>query len=220
MLDVLAGPEPGDSIVPPLPRRHFPRCREGAPEEAARCHHRGGIVRARRCTPTASLPCGAPPSCARALGTRSSRRRCRSTPRHWVTPCSRPSRSSTAIRLDDRARMLGRALRDDEVEPVTRRTAELGRTISGATYSGARAIFDQAAVAVARLLSTYDVFLSPVLAAPPVVLGELGLQPAQRERVGHKGRWPTARSRRSPTRRACRLCRCRCIGTRRDCRSA
>jgi amidase len=176
MLDVLAGPEPGDSIVPPSPAGSFLDAAKARPKKL-----RVAIIEAA----SSGVPVHA--DCIAAV--RAAAKLCESLG-HKVEPASLPLDAkalgnamfatisvSTAMRLDDRARTLGRALTDDEVEQVTRRTAELGRTISGATYSGARAIFDQAAVAVARLLSSYDVFLSPVLAAPPVVLGELSLSP-------------------------------------------
>jgi Asp-tRNA(Asn)/Glu-tRNA(Gln) amidotransferase A subunit family amidase len=185
MLDVLAGPEPGDSIVPPSPAGSFLDAAKARPKRL-----RMALIEA--------APSGVPVHADCIAAVRAAAKLCESLG-HTVEPASLALDAkalgdamfatisvATAIRLDDRAKALGRALTDDEVEPVTRRTAEIGRTVSGATYSAARTVFDQAAVEVARLLSTYDVFLSPVLAAPPVVLGELGLSPPNVSEWGPK----------------------------------
>ena len=185
MLDVLAGPEQGDSIVPPRPAGSFLDATKARPRKL-----RIALLE----TPPSGVAVHA--DCIAAV--RAAAKLCESLG-HAVEPASLPLDAkalgeamiatiavSTAIRLEDRAKALGRPLADDEVEPVTRATAERGRTISGATYSRARTVFDQAAVAVARLLSTYDVFLSPVLAAPPALLGELSLSPDDVSRWGDK----------------------------------
>ena len=101
---------------------------------------------------------------------------------------------------------------------MTRRTAELGRTTSGATYSGARTVFDQAASRSHGCSPPLTCTCRRFSQHPPCVLGELSLSPPRREQWGAKlmAYSPfTALA----TRQAFRQCRCRFTGTLRACRS-
>ena len=94
LLDVAAGPEPGDPFVAPAPARAVPRrgrCRPG--DAADRAHDDDARGAMSRCTRTASRQRSRPRSCSRPPGTRSrSRTRRRSTsPSAW-TPSSRSGR--------------------------------------------------------------------------------------------------------------------------------
>jgi amidase len=85
---------------------------------------------------------------------------------------------STTTALDARASRLGRAVTENDVEPVTWYFYQEGKKITGLAYAAARAAFDQAGRAMAAFQQTYDVILSPTLAKPPVKLGVLSLSPA------------------------------------------
>jgi Asp-tRNA(Asn)/Glu-tRNA(Gln) amidotransferase A subunit family amidase len=79
--------------------------------------------------------------------------------------------------LDARAARLGRAVTENDVEPVTWYFYQEGKKVTGLAYAAARAAFDQAGRAMAEFQQTYDVVLSPTLAKPPVNLGLLSLSP-------------------------------------------
>jgi len=176
LLDALAGPEPGDSIVPPPPDGSFLTAVARAPKAL-----RIGLVEA---TPT-----GVPvhPDCREAvqdvahlleqLG-------------HHVEIASldldgmrlaKGLQASVAVdvasRLDRRAAQLGRVVREDEVEPVTWAMARRGRVVTAQAYADARAVFDGAAATVGLAFQTYDLILQPTVAEPPGLLGRLGLSP-------------------------------------------
>jgi Asp-tRNA(Asn)/Glu-tRNA(Gln) amidotransferase A subunit family amidase len=85
---------------------------------------------------------------------------------------------STLAALQDRAATVGRPWTERDVEPVTWRLAEMGRTIDGVAYARARSAFDAAGLAMARFHQTYDLVLQPTLAQPPVPIGVLSLSPA------------------------------------------
>ncbi|HLG16780.1 MAG TPA: amidase [Blastocatellia bacterium] len=84
---------------------------------------------------------------------------------------------SVARVLDDASKLLGRAVTDKDVEPVTWSIFQAGRAIPSITYSRAIAMLHQVGLTMARFQQKYDVILSPTLAKPPVPLGVLSLSP-------------------------------------------
>jgi amidase len=80
-----------------------------------------------------------------------------------------------ARKLDLRAKALGRPLKDDEIEPITARIAERGRLVTGRAYVDARRAFDVAGARYAGLFERFDLVLSPTLAEPPGALGRMSL---------------------------------------------
>jgi Asp-tRNA(Asn)/Glu-tRNA(Gln) amidotransferase A subunit family amidase len=80
-----------------------------------------------------------------------------------------------ATRLDRCAAERGRPITEDDVEAVTWRFAERGRTVTGQAYAAARRLFDETAARYAAGFADFDLVLSPVLAAPPAPLGLLRL---------------------------------------------
>jgi len=184
LLDALSGPEPGDSVVPPKDHGGF--------LDAA-----GRAPRPLRIALVEAAPSGVAlhPDCQAALADAAAL--CESLG-HRVEP-ARLSLDATAIaaafgvcisvdifsRLERRGDELGRPVREGEVETITWMMAQRGKSATGQAYADARHTFDTAAVEVARLLETYDLFLSPTLAEPPGPLGRLGLSPAN---IGDYGR--------------------------------
>lgn len=84
---------------------------------------------------------------------------------------------SIARVLDDRAKTLGRALIQEDVEPVTWFMMQNGLQTNGVAYSRAIANIHQVGLTMAKFMQGYDVILSPTLAKPPVPLGLLSLSP-------------------------------------------
>ncbi len=84
---------------------------------------------------------------------------------------------SIARLLEDAAKSLGRAVSEQDVEPVTWGTYQSGLKTNAVAYSRAIANCHQAGLAMARFQQKYDVILSPTLAKPPVKLGVLSLSP-------------------------------------------
>jgi amidase/6-aminohexanoate-cyclic-dimer hydrolase len=184
LLDALAGPEPGESVVPPKAHGDF---LEAALREPKRL----------KIALVADAPTGVPlhPDCRAAIEDAAAL--CESLG-HTVEP-ARLNLDAQAIaaafgvsisvdilsRLERRAAELGGPVREDEVETVTWMMAQRGKPATGQAYADARRTFDAAAVEVARLLQSYDLFLSPTLAEPPGALGRLSLSPAN---IGDYGR--------------------------------
>lgn len=82
-----------------------------------------------------------------------------------------------AVRRTIRARLkeLGRELRDEDVEPVTRYYHDYAVNYTGEQLEDARAAFFQAARTMGEFQRTYDVILSPTLAIPPIEHGRMTL---------------------------------------------
>lgn len=84
---------------------------------------------------------------------------------------------SVARTLADAARTLGRAVTENDVEPVTWSMSLQGRKVDVIAYSRAIATSHQIGLTMARFQQKYDLILSPTLAKPPVPLGRLSLSP-------------------------------------------
>ena len=78
-----------------------------------------------------------------------------------------------ALNVNNRLKALGRALRDDDVEPHTRMMCELGGSLSAEDYAKALQVIHQTGRATARFHQDWDLMLTPVLLSPPVPVGWL-----------------------------------------------
>ncbi len=85
--------------------------------------------------------------------------------------------SSLAADLTDQASRLGIELGPDVLEPITLAFVGYGKTTSGSDFARANNTMQAAAVTVAQFMADYDVILSPTLAAPPLMLGQINLSP-------------------------------------------
>ena len=84
-----------------------------------------------------------------------------------------------ALLVDDKAKALGRALTDDDLEPVTRGMADLGRKVPMSEFARANQAFQTAAIQFEDWMNAgnYDVCLMPTLSREPRFLGDLSLSP-------------------------------------------
>lgn len=83
--------------------------------------------------------------------------------------------SSVAADCEDRAKALGITLGPDVVERTTLDFIAIGKGSSGMDFVRGNNAYQAAAVAIAQFMERYDVILSPVLSAPPLPLGRIGL---------------------------------------------
>lgn len=79
--------------------------------------------------------------------------------------------AGSAWAIDDWARRTGRVPESRLFEPLTWALQERGRRSTAAEYFLARQDMQRASGAIARFFGNYDVWLTPVLAQPPVPLG-------------------------------------------------
>jgi amidase len=79
----------------------------------------------------------------------------------------------TAADIREGERIVGRKARARDVEPGTMLLALLGERQSGADYAAAVRDLFRVARPVGRFFERYDVLLTPTLAKPPILIGEL-----------------------------------------------
>lgn len=94
--------------------------------------------------------------------------------------------AETALMVDERAKVLGRDLTDEDLEPITRGMVSLGRRVSMAEYARANQAFQTAAIQFEAWMDEgdFDVCLMPTLSREPVQLGKLSLSPDDNDEYG------------------------------------
>jgi amidase len=78
-----------------------------------------------------------------------------------------------AVDIDARLAELGRELRDDDLEPLTRMIYEAGKRASGAELVAAHQLLEHTARRVGRFFVDHDVLVTPTVAVPTPPLGLL-----------------------------------------------
>ncbi len=86
--------------------------------------------------------------------------------------------------MEERAQVLGRDLREDDVEPGTWALSELSHGRGATDYVNAVRTIHSIGRDLARHLEPYDMILSPTMATPPHPLGLLSLSNPDREAQG------------------------------------
>lgn len=77
--------------------------------------------------------------------------------------------------LQQREKQLGRAVTENDVEPLDWRTLQLAKGYTAAQLFAARTSFDTGGRILDQFLSRYDLILTPTTAAPAPLLGKLSL---------------------------------------------
>jgi len=85
--------------------------------------------------------------------------------------------TGVAWTVDTAAKLTGRAISAETVEPLTLALAEAGRQRSGADYLAAVQGLQMIARAIATFMKDWDVLLTPVVAEPPPPLGTFDAMP-------------------------------------------
>ncbi|MBM82232.1 MAG: amidase [Planctomycetaceae bacterium] len=78
-------------------------------------------------------------------------------------------------RILKRLEQLGRDLKDDDLEPVTRFYFDFAQNYTAAQLEDARATYFRAARSIAAFQKRYDVVMTPTLAVPPIEHGKITL---------------------------------------------
>ncbi len=81
------------------------------------------------------------------------------------------------MELDEAAHHLGRAIEPHEVETLTFAIGELGRLVPGSKYAEAWRWIHRASRTIAATWADYDVWLTPTVTTPPPLLGTFGSPP-------------------------------------------
>jgi amidase len=179
MLDVAAGPCPGDLHTPPQPLRPYRdevgadpgRLRIGlltaAPDDAVATHPECVAAAEGTARLLESLGHTVQPEHPRALADPDIAQA--------FLPCYG---TWTAAMLDWWGRLLGRPLTAEDVEPATWAVAELGRGVSGTQFVAAQYAIHHYAARVQRWWEEgWDLLVTPTISEPPPPLGDYAAQP-------------------------------------------
>ena len=78
-----------------------------------------------------------------------------------------------AALVEARETQLGRAAREDELEPITRAAIALGRKVTGLDYASRFAVINRQVRRIASFFENVDILVTPTLAKPPPALGTM-----------------------------------------------
>ncbi len=173
-LDVAQGPEPGDPYVAPVPDGDFLSEVGEYPGRLRVALWTEGL-HGERIDPECVLAAERVAGMLSDLG-------------HSVTPAVPPVSGAeirtaiqtilvahTANHVDLRLKALGRTLRPDDLENVTRLAAEEGRRLAAREYANALLMAHRTGRRLAGFFNEYDIILSPTLADPPLPLRGLDM---------------------------------------------
>ena len=173
LLDIVSGTAPGDAYAAPTPARSFAE-QAGTPPGRLRI----GVAAA---TPGGVIPTDA--ACVQAV--ERAARLCAELG-HEVTTVALDfdfpavaaaggaiMAGSLPSTVDRRLAELGRELRDDDLEPMTRMLLDQARTMTATQLVEALRVCEETGWRLGRLLTTVDVLLTPTVARPAPPLGLL-----------------------------------------------
>jgi amidase len=83
--------------------------------------------------------------------------------------------ANTRATLEARGKIVGRAPRSEDVEPVTWATAEIGRAASATDYAAAIRVLHQIGRVLGHFFENHDLLLTPTMCHPPPKLGVLAM---------------------------------------------
>jgi amidase len=179
MLDVAAGPCPGDLHTPPQPARPYRdevgadpgRLRVGlltsAPSGAVETHPECAAAAEETARLLESLGHTVEPEYPQALAD--------ADIGQTFLPCFG---AWTALELDWWGRLLGRTLTADDVEPATWAVAEVGRAVSGTQFLAALNEIHRFSARVQRWWADgWDLLVTPTISEPPPPLGDYAAPP-------------------------------------------
>ena len=174
LLDASRGPEPGQTTIAPFPQGDYLAAVSRAPKAL-----RIGLIG----TPITHSPVD--PECKKAahnaaklceaLGHHVSEIQLPVEPREFFASTRIIMGAGTVVRVTSRERDLGRAVTENDLEPIIWERYQSSRNYTAEQLWNAQQRIQITAKKIALLQLDYDLLLSPTLATPPVKLGKLSL---------------------------------------------
>ena len=178
LIDVMAGPAPGDPYaVPPLER---PLAQEvGASPGKLRVAFTAGSLFGKNTHPEAKAAVESAARLLADLGHKVEEARPEFDRERLVRAYLTQIAAGVAAEIEDFGHWVGRKPSASYFEPSTWFLNQIGRTLSAADLQQARDAAQAAGRSLATFFARFDLFVTPTLAYPPVRLGELSLKPVE-----------------------------------------
>ena len=183
LIDVMAGPAPGDPYaVPPLAR---PLAEEvGAPPGKLRAAFTAGSLFGNETHPEARAAVESAARLLSDLGHEVEEARPEFNRELLVRAYLTQIAAGVAAEIEEMGHWVGRKPSAAYFEPSTWFLYQIGRRLSAAELQQARDAAQTAGRSLAAFFSRYDLFVTPTLAYPPVRLGELALKAIEKIALG------------------------------------
>jgi amidase len=181
LLDVLAGPMPGDPYAAPTPAGPY-KDEVGAPAGQLRIAMSWKFITPMGQVADAHADCidavKQTAALLELLGHRVEEDRIQALEDpQYVPKFMAVWAAGVACDLDVWSLILGKPIKADQVEPLTWALAEMGRAVNAPTYMAAWLWLENNARKVARFFQKYDLLLTPTVAEPPPPLGTFDDKP-------------------------------------------
>jgi amidase len=179
LIDVMAGPAPGDPYsAPPLER---PLAQEvGASPGKLRVAFTAGSLFGRQTHPEAKAAVESAARLLADLGHEVEESRPDFDREGLVRAYLTQIAAGVAAEIEEMGRWVGRKPAASYFEPATWFLRQIGRSLPASELQKAQDATRAAGRSLAAFFSRYDIFVTPTLAYPPVKLGELGLKTVER----------------------------------------
>ena len=178
LLDVMSGPIPGDLYAAPTPERPFVQ-EPGTPPGKLRIAFSGTSLFGKATDPACLAALDAAVVLLRGLGHQVEEARPSFNRDKMVRAYLTQVGVSIAAEMDEMSRWTGKPLDPQHFEPATWFLSQVGRVIRGTELQEARDAAAEASQILAEFHTRWDLFLTPTLAYPPIVIGELAPKPAE-----------------------------------------
>ena len=178
LVDVMAGPAPGDPYAaPPLER---PLAAEvGAPPGKLRVAFTAGSLFGKGTHPEARAAVESAARLLADLGHEVEEARPEFDRERQARAYLTQTAASVASEIEEMGRWVGRKPKPRYFEPATWFLYQIGRRLSASELQQARDAAQSAGRSMAAFFARYDLFVTPTLAYPPARLGELALKPVE-----------------------------------------
>jgi amidase len=171
-LDATAGPDPGGQNYPPPPARSYLEEAGARPGKLRIAFSRTPLI-ASAYAPQVVAALDATVGLLSSLGHELAEAKPALDGAAFASALLMVIAAETAGDLEYYTAALGRKPRPGELEPASSGLAQLGYALSAVDLSNAVRALRSQARSVGRFMEHYDVFLTPTLAKPPVMLGSL-----------------------------------------------
>lgn len=174
LLDATRGPEPGQTVIAPMPPGNYLDAVSQAPRPLRIGLIKTAVTRS-PIDPQCELAAANAAKLCEGLGHKVEEIELPLDPAEFFGATGAVTGSNTVVRIQNRERELGRKVTENDLEPLIWDRFLKYKLLTGDQVIDAQATLGRIARSIALLQNDFDVLLSPTLATPPVEIGKLSL---------------------------------------------